>query len=263
MASDKSKMIEMRYFATYQYAALCKAAIWNPWNLQVLATFWDQMDIPEEDGFKKYSLLHYFIATVIEDDVHRDFWQRQDEANGAGANDFYANEMLRYHWRPFKSLDTWSKQFKTPEDDDPEEKSAEYHSDMLMSKEYDLIFGQVVDEVFFILFLNREFLQKFNEYISEIRAFYFWSEWPKCERTYMPQWVKNAVFHRERGYCALCKKNISWLISTNKDCQYDHIVPLKNFWINDVSNIQLLCQKCNLKKGDWKPVTSSIYESWY
>ncbi len=44
---------------------------------------------------------------------------------------------------------------------------------MLMSKEYDLIFGQVVDEVFFILFLNREFLQKFNEYISEIRAFYF------------------------------------------------------------------------------------------
>ena len=51
------------------------------------------------------------------------------------------------------------------------------------------------------------------------------------------------------------------IIEYNK-VHYDHIVPLDQGGINDVSNIQLLCEKCNLTKGT-KSITNNIYQNWF
>jgi 5-methylcytosine-specific restriction endonuclease McrA len=52
-------------------------------------------------------------------------------------------------------------------------------------------------------------------------------------------------------------------MNINSAIHYDHIVPLAQGGINDVTNIQLLCDKCNLKKTSKNVFTTLKYESWY
>ena len=45
---------------------------------------------------------------------------------------------------------------------------------------------------------------------------------------------------------------------------YDHIVSLSNWGLNDITNLQLLCVSCNQHdKRDGPPATSRKYQSWY
>ena len=53
---------------------------------------------------------------------------------------------------------------------------------------------------------------------------------------------------RQKYLCAVCKKGIE------EDYHKDHIVPLSRGGSNYIRNIQLLCPKCNLKKGNKHPV---------
>jgi 5-methylcytosine-specific restriction endonuclease McrA len=41
------------------------------------------------------------------------------------------------------------------------------------------------------------------------------------------------------------------------------MIPLAEGGINDVTNLQLLCGECNLKKGDRCTGTSCRYERWF
>ncbi|WP_371824720.1 HNH endonuclease [Paracoccus sp. MA] len=41
--------------------------------------------------------------------------------------------------------------------------------------------------------------------------------------------------------------------------RYDHIVPLARFGANDITNIQLLCEPCNLKKSAKDVSVSPLY----
>ena len=47
-----------------------------------------------------------------------------------------------------------------------------------------------------------------------------------------------------------------------REIHYDHMVPLEQGGMNDVTNIQLLCSSCNLSKGTFS-ATSNIYQNWY
>ena len=58
----------------------------------------------------------------------------------------------------------------------------------------------------------------------------------------IPQDVKNAVWKRDGRQCVMC--------GSNKDLQYDHIIPLSLGGGNQVENIQLLCKDCNLTKSN-------------
>jgi hypothetical protein len=59
----------------------------------------------------------------------------------------------------------------------------------------------------------------------------------------IPQWVKIAVAHRDEGTCRQC--------GSAYDLQYDHIVPYSRGGNSaDVDNIQLLCGRCNRRKGN-------------
>lgn len=59
----------------------------------------------------------------------------------------------------------------------------------------------------------------------------------------IPQHVKNAVFQRDGGRCVQCGYQGEYI-------EYDHIIPRSKGGPNTVENIQLLCRKCNLRKGD-------------
>lgn len=77
------------------------------------------------------------------------------------------------------------------------------------------------------------------------------------ERCSFPEWAKRAVIARDRGMCAECGNALVMELMATPNI--DHIIPLAAGGSNDIVNLQLLCQQCNLKKSkSKKPVRSSI-----
>ncbi|MBD2001525.1 HNH endonuclease [Leptolyngbya sp. FACHB-541] len=83
------------------------------------------------------------------------------------------------------------------------------------------------------------------------------------KRVTPPKWARKAVFFRDRGMCAICGTDLSGLVSLSPIENFDHMVPLARGGLNDVTNLQLLCQPCNLRKRDGTATTSRTYEAWY
>ena len=132
------------------------------------------------------------------------------------------------------------------------------------------LWGQIADEVFFLLFSNRRFLMKFHlalaEYIKdgniEIDKKYLRSN-GKIKRSNIPSWAKKAVYCRDKARCVLCNKDLSGTLSTDRKMHYDHIVALNLNGVNDPTNLQLLCEKCNLKKSGNIVNTTVKYPAWW
>jgi hypothetical protein len=136
---------------------------------------------------------------------------------------------------------------------------------------FDQLWAALTPEVFHILFPNRSFLLKFNltlsKYLSLGKAMLppdilTSKGFIKRDKNF-PSWLKKAVYFRENGRCTFCSVDLSGLLSTDRQIHLDHIVPLARFGINDPSNIQLLCQTCNLKKLMSEGATSTRYAPWW
>ncbi|MCH7612350.1 MAG: HNH endonuclease [Candidatus Marinimicrobia bacterium] len=141
---------------------------------------------------------------------------------------------------------------------------------MRHEKKFEFLFEHLSNEIFYILFNNRNFLLKFNEIVSESVSDLI-DTYPsnllnnkgRIKRTNIPVWVKNAVFHRDKGRCVFCNTDLTSLVNTLTAKNYDHIVPLDLFGANDPCNIQLSCEKCNKTKSNKDPETSNNYYSWW
>lgn len=142
------------------------------------------------------------------------------------------------------------------------------------SKGYSTLKNQLIEETFFILFMNRKFLKKFNMELSGIFEVLENKDLTLESKSYLkknktllrkiiPSWAKKAVFYRDRGICVHCKKDLSGLLNISNKYNIDHIVPLAKFGFNDISNLQLLCESCNISKGSRNTETSIDYEKWY
>lgn len=134
-----------------------------------------------------------------------------------------------------------------------------YHFFLMKQPEYPDLIENIKQEIFYVLFPNRNFLKLFNEEIAK-NARLLGRE--KQKRKPIPKWVQKAVFHRDKGRCCFCFKDLTSFPNINIT-NYDHIIPLSNFGFNDVTNIQLLCDECNRKKSDKSDAVGDHYYLWY
>lgn len=124
---------------------------------------------------------------------------------------------------------------------------------------------ELTDEIFHVLFNDVGFLQSFNELCaSHIEGSGFGEELKTragtLKRVRIPKWARRAIFHRDKGECRACKCSLAAMINQLESERYDHIVPLAKFGANDVTNLQLLCEPCNLKKSAKCEPVSKLYQ---
>jgi hypothetical protein len=113
------------------------------------------------------------------------------------------------------------------------------------------------EAAFEILFNDREFPYEFQLRLREVikrvdtphPANYYEDNMRVKRVTYLPKWLERAVYHRDRGRCQDCLKDVSGEVYHLEIYHMDHVLPLADGGTNDPTNFQLLCQECNLKKG--------------
>ncbi|MCL8017687.1 HNH endonuclease [Streptomyces sp. AS02] len=163
--------------------------------------------------------------------------------------------------------------------DAPEVADACYNHfwELRWTQSYEELLNRMTEEVFFVMFTNRVTLQNLHEYLAEyvIENDYayivdehpelakYYTKSGRIERRKPPKWARDAVFFRDHGKCTECRRDISGLLDPLSPKNFDHIVPLANGGLNDVSNLQLLCESCNNSKSSRSVPSSNIYRRWY
>ena len=139
---------------------------------------------------------------------------------------------------------------------------------------FEELFQYITDEVFFILFANHSFLVKFNKIVADeikdedrIAGWTFPKEMMNedgtVKRTRIPQWAKNAVFHRDHGRCVFCGQDLTKVYTHSNAVNFDHIIPLHKYGANDPCNLQTTCEHCNKSKNDREDNPQYKYEPWW
>jgi len=285
-------MIEALFYNTYFFCERIKNILHHSDDyLEFLDEFYGGDRIYYWIGkFGKHSTLHEFIEFVVEDTYYeeckesaldrrkRQYKIIQDEPELLAyimPHLLPIEVALKHHNIKHKSFEDYllrsNKNFADSNEDDV--------YDYIHTLKESLIFSDLTDrvknEVFHILFQNRDLMKTFNIMMAkalinssnhsipdEMKGFF--SPSGKLKRIAIPAWAKRAVFFRDRGRCVLCDKDLSGQINLENRENYDHIVPLANGGFNDISNMQLLCRECNQgSKNSKKIVTSNKYQSWY
>lgn len=223
------------------------------------------------DPFRKNSNFHEFIYIIV-DSVFRENHNEYEEF--IKYEKIYIEVWFEKYLIEFEEFKMWLEDNKTLDEEFSERDIDNYLSEVYDSLIYDELINKISNEVFFLMFSNRKIMKRFNELMADFFEMLDVNEVDehtkklltkkgKIKRQYIPEWVKNAVYFRDRGKCVLCGIDLSNTLSRLNQRNYDHIVPLNLFGFNDVTNIQLLCRECNREKLDKDSSTSSIYEKWY
>lgn len=272
------KTFEMSYYNTYYYANVINNVVCNSFDyLSKIDEFYHiGLSIPTK--FSKNSNLHGFIRFIIDEIFDETFQQECKDIDKKGLMDeptkikpFWFNHALRDNGIEHMSFQEWLEggPYDYGVHDD---KPYSYFYEFLEDPYHDLL-QKLAVEVFYILFMNREFLLAFNKLISAYISELLVDENPYLAgklkrdgvlyRSDIPTWVKDSVFFRDRGHCVFCNTNLTNLITRLTVKNFDHMVPLNLGGANDVSNIQLTCETCNLSKSGTISETSKLYELWY
>ncbi len=214
-------------------------------------------------NFSKNSLLHIF--------VYYSLFGYYNEILSDN-NDYYSEEEQEYEkW--LETSNAYGISFHTELDyDDENVNFYKWYEDNI--DVFDKIFESITDEIVHIIFADHNFLIKFNKFVASIikneNEERDWS-FPEnvltkegtIKRKPIPVWVKEAVFHRDHGKCVFCGVNLTGQYEHSTKCNYDHIIPLNKYGVNDPCNIQLTCEHCNKSKKDSNEIPQYYYESWW
>lgn len=246
---------EFHYSSTYELADLIDGSVKEG------ISFWNYNEdyfINASCKFSKDTLLHLYIVIT--------------------ALNYYTNYYRRYYRKygefdePEEHTEKWYKLFETYNIQFRKFKSNSVKPFLFwFEKNHDnflQLFDRMAEEVFYILFANRSFLLDFNNIVAQTVLD---TEYPAhlttkkgtLKRTAIPQWVKKAVYHREKGRCVFCNCDLTGLINIYNNSNYDHIVPLDLYGANDPCNIQLSCESCNRSKTNKEGTTSNRYMPWW
>lgn len=271
----KKGLFPMDYHSTYYFANIINNVVFDSFNyLRSLDRFFQFEAVT--DSFPKFSNLHRFIyftlESIIIDERNGEAIENVNDDNYRNAN-FYVNELINYHKISHLSFSEWYEKVNISKSGHWEDHVSNYYS-YLLDGPLDQLLRRLTAEVFYILFQNRLFLKEFNELVASHIESLTLAELDRdqfglfagdgiLKRCYVNQWVKKAVFFRDRGHCCGCHTNLTNLVTmVDSEIHYDHIVPLDKSGANDISNIQLLCSVCNEKKGTMS-ITFNFYQLWY
>ena len=209
--------------------------------------------------YNKISLLHIYIYTQLLNYYNREYFK-----NG----DCYEDETYD-HWKDIAA--SYNIKFRSEFNDSYD---SFYDWYVENKKVFEDLFQYITNEVFFVLFNIHPFLVKFNNLVAKLiknedgeRNWLYPNDVLEddgtIKRCYIPEWVKNAVFHRDHGKCVFCGKDLTRVYSHSNMVNYDHIIPLSQYGANDPCNLQTTCEECNLSKGDKKLNPIYKYEPWW
>lgn len=143
----------------------------------------------------------------------------------------------------------------------------EAYYNYLTEEIYEQVTPLVVNEVFTLLFADRSLLLQLGTVVAETVKPLKVADHPdllamdgkviRC--TYWPSWVKKALMYRDKGRCSICLCDITGCFAVGEGYHMDHIVPLNLGGTNDITNLQILCETCNLAKGGDEIKTSTKY----
>ncbi|WP_419890713.1 HNH endonuclease [Paenibacillus xylanexedens] len=269
----------MNYYNTYYFANVIYNVVMRPFGFIRNFDEFYQVGLTVPVKFSKDSNLHEFIRFVIdgifEENLRKECDMIDDNelmAEPSKIKPFWINRALSENGFTHKSFQEWLEEnqiISTSVGNTIDSYVYEYLYDP-----YQELLRKLAIEVFHILFLNREFLLEFNSLVSVHISFLRVDEDNThipgklkrdgvLYRADIPAWVKDAVFFRDRGHCVFCNSNLTNLVSRLTVKNFDHMIPLNLSGGNDVSNIQLTCESCNLKKSGSEGETSKTYELWY
>lgn len=269
--------ITMEFYETYYYANIINNILMDPFPyIRNIHEWYEDNEVEVFlPPFPKWNRLNQFCSFVIESLIDE---QVSDVSIDAIVNEkkyeVWIDRALKFHGFECKGFKSWLHDRSIKFEDLAEDHLADYHNDQYLAGQLGELIEHLSSETFHVLFANRKLLATFNELLARTFCLYFKHQIPpgaedyfespgKLKRVSIPEWVKRAVFHRDRGMCAACNKDISGLVAAQPDKHFDHMIPLALGGLNDITNIQLLCEKCNLEKSSRPYKVSSIYESWY
>jgi hypothetical protein len=281
--------IEFRCYETYYYANAIRNILSDQFAyLRHLHDFYgDGRQVRYTCPYPRFSAFHSFVSFVVDELVFAedeiDLSTRQDAARRLSSMPprFQAEQhilpierALTYYGLNHESFSNWLDEQAISFDEATDGDVCEYHDELRREGPVEELLEQVVEEVFFVLFSNRRVLLLFNEMMARQLSNTDLDEVPDeylrhfarkgvLRRVATPEWVKRVVFFRDRGRCVACRRDLSGILSSLAEEEFDHIVPLANGGLNDVTNIQLLCKECNRRKRDGHADTSDFYEVWY
>jgi hypothetical protein len=230
----------------------------------------------------KHTLLHSFCEQYLYYYLMHERWFLLDEV----CDDFEANLIIKYLKRTANILNEYGVDIRNYAHEiylfDKKYEMSDYELDYEyknlvreifddMLAHFEEIEGEIIEATFYLLYDNKEFLFKFNKYLSQFTTNSYLSD--SCfdennhiKRTkYIPEWLKRAVFYRDRGKCQHCGKDLSGqlIVAGDGELQFDHVIPLESGGTNDATNFQLLCNRCNLGKSGQLYLPNYFYQMYW
>ena len=285
-----NELININHYATYYFANIISGILSDQFSYSrnLGENYEEGRIVSLVMPFDRPSAYHKFIFFVIESVI--------DEAVAKADINKIRNYMERYNTMSeyddiallpvekylkeydikYTSFKNWlhnnGKNIKSADNDD----IYEYTDNLYQTGAMELLINKIADGVFYITFNDRALLREFNfmasgfvrdvakhDTLLDAQITKLFKRDGVLERVDIPEWAKRAVFFRDRGRCVMCDKDLSGTLSLYNEKNYDHIVPLAQGGINDVSNLQLLCKECNAKKQDKNSDTSTYYQNWF
>lgn len=206
--------------------------------------------------FPEWTVLHSFSAYIIGrlvDELDDD--PSVDEIKNDETCELWFDRALAYHGIENDGFRQWLKDENIQIDTITEDEIYNYHSELRMCGQMEALVTELANQVYSLLFNNRTLLAELNEYVSTVVR---QIDFPDLDQEHVkllrkhgviakvaiPAWVQDAVFSRDRGMCGKCNSDLSEAVGIGDPVHYKHIIPLDAGGINDVTNIQLLCNHC-------------------
>ncbi|NPU86376.1 MAG: hypothetical protein HPY65_18000 [Syntrophaceae bacterium] len=248
-------MKELKFTFAYQFIARIASMVDDNKSEEYIEDYFDPSSLEFLDRIalpKKKTLLHTFITEV-------------------GCNDW---EWIMRHTGE-ENIEQFRKMCRDAEVDIPSWLNEnEFHDHRDDAYELlEIIMERIAEPAFHILFSDHECLFRFQMIVSSVVKKMKKEDNPKIFKkdgvlsrlNYLPKWLTNAVYHRDKGHCQICRRDLTGLLTpmSQHGLHYDHIIPLHQGGTNDPTNFQLTCEKCNTSKKAAismpKPVTFTYW----